>query len=192
MPMRGIGPRLDTGGMNGIDSAGQDHVGRLLRQVGDPNADTAWRLDALLDLEPVEDPRIAPGLLGILSDSAEPSSIRLAALRYLRDSSGAQTRRAETAEVLRHLVRGRNATPLDLRIQAGLALADYTEFPHVVADLGAVCVEATDSFDVRYAAFTSLQRAGPIPDCIALLRQLSDDETLGPSARSILVSWRSA
>jgi hypothetical protein len=178
--------------MTGIDAAGQDEVGRLLCQVGDPRAETAWRLDALLDLGRAQDPRVAAVLLGVLSDSSEPNSMRLAVLRHLRDSSQTHAPRAEVAEVLRRLLCDRLTTNLGLRVHAALALGDYTDLPHVVADLGAVCGEANDSFDVRYAAFTSLQCAGPTPECIALLRQISDDETLGHAARGILVSWRSA
>jgi HEAT repeat protein len=181
-------PRLDTGGMAEVD----DKAGRLLRTVRDPNVETVWRLDALLDLRRVQDPRVAPILLGVLSNSSEPESIRLAVLRHLRDSSNTQARRTEAAEILRRLVRDRETTTFGLRVHAALALGEYTDLPRVVADLGAVCAEANDSFEVRYAAFTSLQCAGPLPACIALLRQLSEDETLGQSARSILVRWGSA
>jgi len=189
--MRGTARRHDTGQVTRIDTAGEDEVGRLLRQVADPSVETAWRLDALLDLGRIADPRVVAVLLGVLSDCREPNSIRLAVLRHLRDRSDTRVRRAEVAAVLRRLVRDRTVN-LALRAQAALALGDYTDLPHVVADLGAVCGEATDSFDVRYAAFMSLQCAGPTPECIALLRRISEDETLGQSARSILASWRSA
>jgi hypothetical protein len=189
MVFRGRPRGLTLNAMTRIETADDDEVGRLLRRVGDPSVDTAWRLDALLDLARLDDPRIADGLLGVLSDPAEPTSLRLAVLRYLRDQGAVS---AGAADVLRHLVRDRASTPVELRIQAGLALGDYTEVPHVVADLGVVCGEASEPFDLRYAAFTALQCAGPTPDCIALLRQLMDDETLGPSARSVLGSWRLA
>jgi hypothetical protein len=178
--------------MAGFDTAGRDEIGRLLRQVGDPSVELAWRLDVLLDLASVEDPRVVAVLLGVLSDWAEPSSMRLAVLRNLRVRSDTHACRAETAETLRRLVRDRMTASLSLRTEAAMSLGDYTDLPHVVADLGAVCAESTDSFDVRYAAFTSLQCAGPVPDCVALLQQISDDETLGQSARSILASWHSA
>ena len=46
-----------------------------------------------------------------------------------------------------------------------------------------------ESIDLRYAAFTSLERAGPAPESISLMRQISGDETLGNSARSVLSAW---
>ena len=56
--------------------------------------------------------------------------------------------------------------------------------------LSACMVDAEEeSIDLRYAAFTSLERAGPTPECVALLRQLSNNETLGPSSRSVLSAW---
>jgi len=47
-----------------------------------------------------------------------------------------------------------------------------------------------ETIDVRYSAFTSLQRAGPTAKCVAILRQLSADGILGRSARSLLSLWR--
>jgi hypothetical protein len=51
-------------------------------------------------------------------------------------------------------------------------------------------MEPAEPSDVRYAAFISLERAGPTPEAIALVRQLSDDEMLGLSAESILLRWQ--
>jgi hypothetical protein len=53
-------------------------------------------------------------------------------------------------------------------------------------------MEPEESIDLRYSAFTSLERAGPTSECINLLRQLSNDEILGCTARSSLMRWRLA
>jgi hypothetical protein len=76
-----------------------------------------------------------------------------------------------------------------LRLQAALVLGEFTDIPGTLAALGTTAL-AEEPVDLRYAAFTSLERAGPAAECVALLRQLSGDETLGRSARSVLSAWR--
>ena len=78
---------------------------------------------------------------------------------------------------------------VDLRLQAAIALGDFTEIVGVLSRLNSVCLAQGESIDIRYAAFTSLERAGPTTECNALLRQMSSDETLGRSARSVLSAW---
>jgi hypothetical protein len=78
---------------------------------------------------------------------------------------------------------------VDLRVQAALALGEFIQIDGVLSRLGATCLAEDESIDLRYAAFTSLERAGPKPECAALLRQMLDDETLGYSARSVLSAW---
>jgi hypothetical protein len=76
----------------------------------------------------------------------------------------------------------------ELRLHAALALAEFTDIDGVLATLGELAVDRNESIDLRYFAFTSLRRAGPTTEYLALLRQLSTDESLGRSARSVLSS----
>jgi hypothetical protein len=78
----------------------------------------------------------------------------------------------------------------DLRMQAALALAEFTDIDGVPATLGGLAFDPEESIDLRYSAFTSHQRAGPTTGCVAQLRLLSADEALGGCARSLLSSWR--
>lgn len=78
----------------------------------------------------------------------------------------------------------------DLRLQAVLALAEFATIDGVPAALGGLALDPGETIDVRYSAFTSLQRAGPTAKCVAILRQLSADAMLGSSARSLLSLWR--
>ena len=56
--------------------------------------------------------------------------------------------------------------------------------------LGSIALDKSAPLDLRYTAFTSLERAGPNDQSIAVLRTLADDETLGRTARSTLLAWR--
>ena len=147
------------------------------------------RLNALLDLTRLRDPRVVPFLLEVLGDRHEAEEVRIYVLKALRNGGGllGPADRPRVAEAIGDLLTD-TSTP-ELRVQAVLALGEFTRIEGVLATLGAMALAHDESLDLRYAAFTSLERAGPTPACIALLRQLSSDETLGGAARSVLSAW---
>jgi hypothetical protein len=79
---------------------------------------------------------------------------------------------------------------LNLRLQAALALRWFVGASGVLAELGRTIADPNMPLDLRYAAFTSLERVGPTAESISLLRKMQADELLGPTAQSTLVSWR--
>jgi hypothetical protein len=99
--------------------------------------------------------------------------------------------RAQIAHALRRVLSDVAAREHEVRVEACAALGDCTDIPGVVAGLGTLCAELGEPFDVRYAAFMSVERAGPTPAAIDVLTRLSHDETLGRSAQSILRRWQS-
>lgn len=151
----------------------------------------ASKLDALMDLERLRDPRIVPFLVELLADQREPTEVRIHILKRLRNRSFIRGfipgYRPPVADAIRQVLSGHSSA--DLRLHAALALAEFTDTAGVLATLGELAVDRSESIDLRYFAFTSLQRAGPTTECVALLRQLSTDETLGRSARGVLSSW---
>jgi len=68
-------------------------------------------------------------------------------------------------------------------------LGDFTQVDGVLSQLTAICLMEDVSIELRYATFTSTERAGPIPEAIAILRQITRDETLGASAGGVLSAW---
>ena len=78
----------------------------------------------------------------------------------------------------------------DVRMRAVVALGDFADVAEVVGVLGRIALDQAEALDLRYGAYTSVERCGPTPESIALLRRLLDDETLGRTARSALVAWR--
>jgi hypothetical protein len=83
-----------------------------------------------------------------------------------------------------------HGTSDDLRLQAALALGEFIDISGVLCALGSLALEPHALIDLRYCAFTSLERAGPTPECVNLLRQMSNDEILGSLAKSALDRWR--
>jgi hypothetical protein len=146
------------------------------------------QLDALMDLEQIDDPRIVTFLVEVLVDQRKPTEVRINVLKQLRNGRLQPTQRQPVAEAVLQVVSDR--TSPDLRLQAVLALAEFTDIDGVPATLGVLTLDPGETINVRYSAFTSLQRAGATTECVALLRQLSADELLGRSARSVLSSWK--
>ncbi len=166
-----------------------DEAERLIEafkaRAGSP---VALKLDVLMDLERLSNARIVPFLLNVLRDEREPTEVRIRVLRRLRDGCFMPGCRPAVAEAVRQLTSD-HSSPC-LRLKAALALAEFADVTCVVNTLGSLALDPDELIDVRYSAFTSLQRAGPTAECVALVRQLSTDETLGGCARSLLALWR--
>ena len=145
------------------------------------------KLDLLMDLERLGDSRVVAFLLQVLEDPAEPLEVRVHVLKRLRNGPLTADERCTVAGALGELmVRG---SSIDLRLQAALALGEFIDITGVLTALGSLALEPQELLDLRYSAFTSLERAGPTPECVNLLRQLSSDEMLGRSAQSALARW---
>jgi len=123
-----------------------------------------------------------------MTDPQEPVEVRVQALKRVRDRDLVQGPRGRAAAALLQVVD--DSCPPALRLHAALALGEFTDVTHVPAGLGAVAQDPAVPLDIRYSAFTSLQRIGPTPQCVAILRHLLTDDALGASARSLLLSWR--
>jgi hypothetical protein len=166
-----------------------DEVERLIQvfSARGAMASAAAKLDVLLDLE-LRDRRVVFFLLQLLGDPSQPAEVRVHVLKRLRNGPLTADDRVKVAGVLCQLVS--SGSSLDLRLQAALALGEFTEIAGVLTALGALALEYHESIDLRYAAFTSLERAGPTTECINLLLQLSSDDMLGCAVRSVLVRWR--
>jgi hypothetical protein len=156
------------------------------------SASARSRLDVLMSLERIRDPRVVPFLLLVLEDTDEVEQVRQYVLKQLRNGDGllVPSDRAPVASAIGNVLE--DASHADLRVQAAFALGEFTDTPGVLSRLGAVCLAQRESLDLRYTAFTSVQRAGPTTASLALLQQLTIDDTLGQSAQSLLAAWRRA
>jgi hypothetical protein len=163
-----------------------DDVERLIQAFSTRGAMTS-KLDVLMDLERLCDGRVVSFLVQVLADPGEPSEVRMHVLKRLRNGPVADEERSSVAGALGELML--HASSIDLRLQAALALGEFTDTPGVPTALGSLAMQPQELLDLRYSAFTSLERAGPTSECVNLLRQLSNDEMLGRSAQSALARW---
>jgi hypothetical protein len=145
------------------------------------------KLDVLLDLERFEDPRVLRFLLDVLVDQTELTPVRIHVLKRLRNGKVPPINRPAIAEVMLRVLSADSGP--DLRVQAALALAEFADIDGVPTRLGRLAFDPDESIDLRFSALTSLRQAGPTAECVAALRQLLADESLGPSARSVLSLW---
>jgi hypothetical protein len=173
-----------------VNTNRMDDVDRLFALFEDSGGAIAWKLDSLLDLGQHHDARVTAFLLRVLSDPAEPPEVRVAIIRLVRNRHLASAEHCEAARALVDVLASVLPGGVELRTQAALALGDLIDVDEVLAVLGDRAADVQDDFDVRYAAFTSLERAGPLTESIAILTRLRTDETFGRSAESILARWR--
>jgi HEAT repeat protein len=142
-----------------------------------------------MDLERIRDARLVPFLLEILGDQLEPDRVRIHVLKELRSRDRLLSRadRPAAAKAIGDVLS--ETANEELRVQAALTLGEFTDIDDVLSRLSTISLARNESIDLRYAAFTSLERGGPTPECIALLRLVSTDETLGRCAQSVLSAW---
>jgi hypothetical protein len=167
-----------------------DELQRLVNLYGmraDSSANS--KLDVLIDLERVRDPRVVPFLVQVLADPRETANVRIHVVKQLRNASGivGPAERPAVAGALVDLLADTSSE--EVRLQAVLALADFTHVAGVLPPLTAVALAQHESIDLRYAAFTSIERAGATPEVIASLREISRDGTMGNAARTVLSAW---
>ncbi len=167
-----------------------DELERLMRVYRARASSSAnSRLDVLMDIGLVRDVRVVPFLLDVLSDRDEKEEVRIYVMKLLRPAGGLVTpaHESEAAQAIGDVLN--DPGTVELRIQAALMLGDFTRNAGVLAKLGAISLAEVESIDLRYAAFTSVERAGPKPESVAVLRQIARDDTLGDAARSVLSAW---
>lgn len=145
------------------------------------------RLDVLMDLERLADCRVVPFLLKVLGDRGEAVQVRSHVMKQLRNGRLSPTKRPLVAKAMLQTL-SKGVCP-QLQLDAAVALGEFTDVVWVPAALGAMTLDAALPIDLRYSALTSLERTGPTAECLAVLRQLSEDETLGRSALSVLSAW---
>jgi len=147
------------------------------------------KLDVLMDLERIRDPRVVPFLLSLLEDPRESEDMRIHVVKQLRNGVGllVPADRPAVARAIGDVLD--DTSPVELRLQATLALGDFTAIDGVLPRLNALALHADESIDLRYAAFTAIERAGPTSESVAIMRDIARDDTLGDAARSVLSAW---
>lgn len=168
-----------------------DTIDRLIQAFGaQARSAVVARLDILMDLERLEDPRVAPFLVQVLGDQHESTDVRVHVLKQLRTAGVATATRELVTEAMLRILS--DSACSGLRLEAAVALGEFVDVPGVPAALGRLARDVALPIDLRYSAFISLERAGPTAESVALLRQLETDELLGRSAQSTLAAWHLA
>src|SRR3954471_23463021 len=166
-----------------------DDVDQLIQAFGSRGKrnQSLWKLDVLMDLGRIDDPRIVQFLVEIVSDAGEPADVRSDVLRRLREASLSPRSRVLAAGAALQALAPKSDG--DLRLHAAVVLGDFADVEGILGALGMVASDPGESLELRYNAFTSIQRAGPTTACLDALRSLVSDDTLGQSARALLTSW---
>ena len=165
-----------------------DEVDTLIKAFGSRGKrhQSLWKLDVLLDLGRLNDPRVVQLLVTVVTDADEPLDVRLDVLGSFREMSLTPGDRNRVAGAC--LAALAPASDSRIRLRAAIVLGDFVDNERVLDALGTVAAEC-ESTELRYNAYTSLQRAGPTIACVDMLRLLCADKAFGPSARALLASW---
>jgi hypothetical protein len=145
------------------------------------------KIDALLTIEEIEDPRVLPFLLRVAAAADELQEVRSHVIRTMRTRNLPADARVAVAQVIGSILVDDPCSVV--RAKCALALAEFTDVGGVVRMLGTVALDDTEPLELRYSAFMSLERTGPRPECVEVVQQLSLDETFGRSARRLLSMW---
>jgi hypothetical protein len=150
--------------------------------------DEATRLDALAVLEELSDPRILPFFLKVLAD---PHALDLARIEICEILQG---REGNTAIERREIARALTAVMLDddqddVRSYAAGALSSYLAERVAREAISQVVLDTAERRNVRHNALFAIERAGPSPESLKILRQLELDPELARAARRILGEW---
>lgn len=135
-----------------------------------------------MDLERLADCRVVPFLLELLAHRRESAEVSSHVLKQLRNGRLTPPRGRWLPTPLIHIPSDSGFQ--ELRLDAAVALGEFTDVAGVPAALGGMTLDMALLIDLRYSAFTSLERAGPTAECIAFLRRLSTYETLAAAQRA--------
>jgi hypothetical protein len=167
-----------------------DEVADLIRAFGSRGKrnQSLWKLDVLLDLGRLRDPRVVQFLAAIVADADEPPDVRSEALSRLRETAQSPSDRLVAASA--GLTALAPESDSRIRLRAAIVLGELVDVDDVLSALGTLAAAESEPAELRYNAYTSLQRAGPTTDCVAIVRSLCADEVFGQSARALMSSWR--
>ena len=104
-----------------------DEVEQLIRAYESQAASSVVsKLGVLIDLEGLRDPRIVPFLLRVLTDRRESTEVRIHVIKRLRNGRLLPEHRPLVADAILEVLSDRSNP--DLRLQAALALAEFTDY----------------------------------------------------------------
>src|SRR5688572_24565304 len=113
-----------------------DEVDRLITAFGarGKRNQSLWKLDVLLDLGRLDDPRVVRLLATVVTDTDEPLDVRLEALVRLRDVAQCPSDRALAARA--GLAALAPETDGRVRLRAAIVLGDFVDVDGVLGALG--------------------------------------------------------
>src|ERR1044071_3115040 len=87
------------------------------------------KVDVLMDLQRIRDPRVVPFLIQVLVDAHEYEEVRIYVMKQLRNGRGVlfPADRPAVAKAIADVLNVNESSAAELRVQAALALGDFTQ-----------------------------------------------------------------
>jgi len=146
------------------------------------------KVDVVEDLAAINDDRILPFFLAVLTDTNEYDEARLGVLDQLQFRRYTSEERAAVANAVIAVML--HDPDNNVRRHAAMTLQDFMDVLGTVDAVGHVLLKPDEDVDLRHSALRALGNAGAADRAMEILRALRSDERLGEYAQSTLNIWR--
>ncbi|MEW6127921.1 MAG: hypothetical protein AB1757_12855 [Acidobacteriota bacterium] len=169
-----------------------DEVGRLISEFKaaklDANGECDEKIDLILELEELEDPRIMPFFLEVIGNENEYDLARIEVLKILklRDRRSPEEHERIGKAILEVLAKSKDA---DVRNYAAMALAKYLDVEGANTEAGNLLLNSKTQIDLRHNLFFAFERFGETDDGREVMLKLLQDEEFRQSAARVLGDW---
>jgi len=148
------------------------------------------KLSVVEELEDVDDPRVFPFFLGIVSDEKEDDVARMAILNMFARRDYSTDERLSVGRIVLRILKD-DANP-EVRTYAAMAMLPFIDLPGALDTVGSIVLNPAERRSIRSAALAVLERRGPIREVVAVVRALVSDPAYRKNAIRILNAWHAA
>jgi len=148
------------------------------------------KLSVVEELEDVDDPRVFPFFLSIVSDEKEDDVARMAILNTLTRRDYSMDERLSVGRIVLRILKDDANT--EVRNYAAMAMLPFIDLPGALDSVGNILLDPAERRSIRSAALAVLERRGPIQEVVAVVRALVSDPAYRKNAIRILNVWYAA
>jgi hypothetical protein len=169
-----------------------DDVQRLIQEFRSEDTTTlgdfSKKVEIITDLEYMDDQRIMPFFLEIVSDENEYDLARIEVLKILRLKEPLE---AETDEKIARILTNilSNSADDDVRIYAAMTASTYTGFVNLVEVLSTIIFDDQEDINLRWNAITSIEEMGDTEQSRRIMEKALPNNDFQDYAKRILNEW---
>lgn len=167
-----------------------DHVDELIarfRAAVVTGQESAAKIDILLELVRVDDPRVARFLIAVAGDSNEYDLARIQALKTLELREVEAGARDDVVRMISRILQDDEDD--EVRSYAARALAGFVDVQGVLEIATGRVLDPDEDDDVRHNAFFAIERSKPTPQAIGAMERCREEAEFRKGASRVLARW---